>query len=201
MGDVIDDIGDAISDTVDVVGDTVTEAVDWAAEAAQSGVEFVADTTEAAVNIGASVAAGDLEGAVDAGEDFGGALVDHFEDIGEGVVRRRHRRHFHGRSVSGDRAAGLLEAVDDVGVFDAVDTVTGGIVDVNADDGNFDFKIGDPDVFGVGVHSGAEGFDSDFNVGVVGGHVGSNADGSFDIGGERQHQELGSVAELRCARR
>ena len=41
-----------------------------------------------------------------------------------------------------------------------------------------------PDVFGVGVHSGAEGFDSDFNVGVVGGHVGSNADGSFDIGAD-----------------
>jgi hypothetical protein len=79
---------------------------------------------------------------------------------------------------------GLLEAVDDVGVFDAVDTVTGGIVDVNADDGNLDFQVGDPDVFGVGVHSGAEGFDSDFNVGVAAGHVGSNADGSFDIGAD-----------------
>jgi hypothetical protein len=79
---------------------------------------------------------------------------------------------------------GLLEAVDDTGVFDAVDTVTGGIVDINADDGNFDFQIGDPDVFGVGVHSGADGFDSDFNVGVVGGHVASNADGSFDIGAD-----------------
>jgi hypothetical protein len=185
LGDVIDDIGDAIGDTVDVLGDTVTEAVDWAGEAAASSAEFVAATTEAAVNIGASVTTGDFEGVVDAGEDFGGALVDHFEDIGEGVVGAAGiAANSTGGTFQATVPQGLLEAVDEVGVFDAVDTVTGGIVDVNADDGNLDFQVGDPDVFGVGVHSGAEGFDSDFNVGVAAGHVGSNDDGSFDIGAD-----------------
>ena len=185
MGDVIDDIGEAIGNTVDVVGNTMTEAVGWAAEAAESSAEFAAAATEAAANIGASVATGDWDGVVDAGEEFGGALVDHFEDMGEGVVGAAGiAANFAGETFQATVPQGLLEAVDDAGVFDAVDTVSGGIVDVNAADGKFDFQIGDPDVFGVGVHSSAEGFDSDFNVGVVGGHVGSNADGSFDIGAD-----------------
>ena len=156
MGDVIDDIGDAVGDVADVVGDTVTGAVDWAAEAAVSSVEFVAASTEAAVNIGASVATGDWDGVVDAGEDFGGALVDHFEDMGESFVGAAGiAANLAGGVFQATVPQGLLEAVDDVGIFDAVDTVTGGIVDVNAADGKFDFQIGDPDVFGVGITVGA----------------------------------------------
>ena len=89
MGDVIDDIGEAVGGAVEAVGNTVTEAVDWAADAAASSAEFVAASAEAAVDIGASVATGDWDGVVDAGENFGGALVDHFEDLGESVVMPR----------------------------------------------------------------------------------------------------------------
>ena len=185
MGDVIDDIGEAVGGAVEAVGNTVTEAVDWAADAAASSAEFVAASAEAAVDIGASVATGDWDGVVDAGENFGGALVDHFEDLGESVVSAAGiAANFAGETFQATVPQGLLEAVDDAGVFDVVDTVSGGLVDVNAEDGKFDFQIGDPDVFGIGVHSSAEGFDSDFNVGVVGGHVASNADGSFDIGAD-----------------
>jgi hypothetical protein len=185
MGDVIDDIGDAVGGAVEAVGNTATAVVDWAAEAAESSVEFVAASAEAAVNIGASVATGDWDGVVDAGENFGGALVDHFEDLGESVVSAAGiAANLAGETFQATVPQGLLEAVDDVGVFDVVNTVSGGLVDVKAEDGKFDFQIGDPDVFGIGVHSSAEGFDSDFNVGVVGGHVASNADGSFDIGAD-----------------
>src|SRR5688572_24718486 len=86
MGDVLEDIGETFVDVAEGAGEAVSGAVDWAADAAASGAEFVAASAEAAVNIGASVATGDWDGAVSAGEDFGGALVDHFEDMGESFV-------------------------------------------------------------------------------------------------------------------
>ena len=108
--------------------------------------------------------------------------------------RRRHRRHFHGRSVSGDRATGparsgrrrrgLRRRRHGHRLGSSTSTPT---------TATSTSKSATPTCSPFGVHSGAEGFDSDFNVGVVGGHVGSNADGSFDIGADRRRQNWGPL--------
>lgn len=58
----------------------------------------------------------------------------------------------------------FLTALDDSGMFDAIDTVTVGLIDIQYDDSGFSFNYGIEDVFGFGVKVGEGGVGADFDT-------------------------------------
>lgn len=138
---------------------------------------------------------------VDAVEDVGGAVVDTVEgavdtvvetatDVVEGAIDTVVDTVV---DTAGDAAGWFATATEDVGdwalssvddyVFDNVDYLTGGILDVDYDDGNFSANV-DLGVANAGVSYGEDGFSANAtaDIGIVSADV-SYADGDFAASG------------------
>lgn len=179
---------DDFCDACEDVGEAVVDAGEAVVGAVEDVVEEVVDAVEDVV-----------EEVVEAAEDVGEAFVDVAEAIGEAAV-----------------AAGEwgLNVLDDT-VFDTVDFVTGGAIDVDYDDGQFsagvDLGFAEAGVsfgeqgfsanagFDIGMASGGvafdddEGFSANFSAGIdwgplpyAEGHIDVGFDGEVSIGGRAQ---------------
>lgn len=190
----------AIQDIGNAVEDGVEAVGEFVEDAVETVVDFVEDTAEVVVDT--------VEAVVDSTVGF----VDTVVDVATGE-----------RDVSafGDWA---MNTMDDL-VFDQVDYITGGAVDVDYDDGQFsaglDFGIGSAGVsfgedgfsasagFDVGIAQGdmsynsAQGFAATGSLGLdwgglptVEGHVSISPDGDVLIGGELQASLPGIMLDL-----
>jgi hypothetical protein len=181
-----DDFVDAVEDAGDVVADVAGDVG-----------EVFADT---AGDIGSGIGEG-FEAAADAAGDVGGYLGDAIGFAG-GFVD----------DASFGLAGGILNLADDV-VFDSVDYLSGGVIDVDFDDGTFGANLGIDGLASYGASIGEHGVtagystlvasgdvgltDQGFNVGASGGidfgplpyadgHVNLHEDGTVDVGGHVQ---------------
>ena len=127
------------------IGAAVEDAVDWVEQAAEDVVEAVG---QAAEDVGDWVE--------QAAEDVGDWVEQAAEDVGEVVE---------------DVAEWTLNTVDDY-VFDTVDFITGGVIDIDYDDGQFSAGL-DVGIASVGVSFGEQGFSAEagFDVGLASGEI------------------------------
>jgi hypothetical protein len=140
--------------------DFVEDAVDVVADVASDIGSGIAD---AAVAVGEAVAdgAGEAGGYLGDGIGFAGSFVDTVTFGGAGAV---------------------MEVLDDT-VLDGVDYVTGGVVDIDFDDGKFGASVGIDDVFGAGVTLGEDGVTASLDTGLASTDIGLTDDG-FAIAAE-----------------
>ncbi len=150
---------DWFTQAIQDVGNALEDGVEAVGEFIEDGVEavvdFVGDTAEVVINT--------VEAVVDSTVGFVETVVD--VATGESDV-----------SAFGDWA---MNTMDDL-VFDQVDYITGGAVDLDYDDGQFsaglDFGIGS-----AGVSFGEEGFSADasFDIGIAQGDMSYNSAQGF----------------------
>lgn len=138
---------DWFEDAVDAVGDAVGDVVDAVGDAVDDAVEWVEEAVE---DVGEAFedAAEWVEEAV---EDVGEWVEEAAVDVAEGLA---------------DAAEWVAEAVDDY-VFDPVDFVTGGLIDLDYDDGRFTADIGIDGVANVSASIGSDGFELDIDAGLA----------------------------------
>ena len=139
------------------------DAVAWVENAAEDVVDFVEDTAEAVGDVVEDVveAVGDVvEDVVEAVGDVVEDVVDAVGDVVEAV----------GEAVE-DVAEWTLNTLDDY-VFDPVDYITGGVIDIDYDDGQFSAGL-DIGIASVGVSFGEQGFSADagFDIGLASGEI------------------------------
>src|SRR5690606_2539395 len=88
-------------------------------------------------------------------------------------------------SWAGGAAADVFDAAanftDDT-IFDSVDFITGGVIDVDYDGGNFSANIGIDDVAKFGVSVGEDGFKGSFDTAIADGNVAITDEG-FSLSG------------------
>lgn len=164
-------VEDAVSEVGGAIVDTIEETV-------ETVVDTVATTAETVVNTAQAVAEGDIEGIWDAAQ----SAVESGLDTGLGLIGGAA-----GDAVDWfDQATGVgdwaLSTADDY-IFDQVDYITGGAVDVDYDDGNFSANV-DLGVASAGVSYGEDGFEghASADIGIVSAGVGYD-DGAFSAGG------------------
>ena len=143
------DIGDFVSDVGDVVVDVAEGAVDAAVGIVEAIGGAIADVIEAV----GDAAADALESAAEV-MDVADDVLDSMTDIGEA----------------------MLTAMDDV-VFDTVDFVTVGFVDIDYDEGVFGASFGIDDVFGASMTISEEGFDTGVETLLVSADLSYGEDG------------------------
>jgi hypothetical protein len=141
------------------IGAAVEDAVDWVEQAAEDVGDVIEDVAQAVVDVVEDVA-GDVR---DALEDIADVALDVVEDVGEALE---------------DAAEWTLNTLDDY-VFDPVDYITGGVIDIDYDDGQFSAAL-DIGVASVGISVGEAGFSAEasFDVGLARGEISyDSADG------------------------
>ena len=170
------------------VGDVVEDAVEWVGEAAEAVVEAVVDVVE---DVAAAVSEV-VEDVAEVVEDVAEAVVDVIEDVVDWTL-----------------------TVADTVIFDPVDFITGGVIDVDYEDGQLtgELNLGIASVgisvgeqgfgahasFDIGIASSEISYDSDAGLAMSGslgvdwgplpyaeGHLNIGADGTVSIGGEIQ---------------
>ncbi len=121
-------------------------------DAGEAIVGVVEDVGEAIVDVVEDV----VEAVVDVAEDVAEVVVDVAEAIGDAAE---------------DVAEWTLNTLDDY-VFDTVDYITGGVIDIDYDDGQFSAGL-DIGIASVGVSFGDQGFSADasFDVGLASGEI------------------------------
>ncbi len=155
----VDDAGEWVEGAVEDAGEWVEQAVEDAGEWTEQAVEDAGEWTEQAVE--------------DAGEWTEQAVEDAGEWLEEAAV---------------DVAEGAAEAADWFGnaaddyLFDPVDFLTGGLVDLDYDDGNFTASVGIEGVAGISASIGEDGFAVDVDA-VAWNVEASYSDGDFAISG------------------
>lgn len=145
-----------------------------------------------------------LSDAWDAATDAAGDVVDAAGDVVEGVADAAGNAVQGAVNAAGNAmgdafglvqgvGGGTLNVLDDF-VFDPVDFVTHGAIDVDYDDGNFSAGI-DVGVAHTGIHFGEDGFGAGggFNFGVVHGAASAGSDGISTGGGFNIGVASGSV--------
>ena len=109
-----------------------------------------------------------VEAVVDVVED----VVEVVEDVAEAVV-----------DVVEDVVDWTLTVADTV-IFDPVDFITGGVIDVDYEDGQLtgELNLG---IASVGISVGEQGFDAHagFDIGVASGNISLSSDEGFSVGG------------------
>ncbi|MDZ7673978.1 MAG: hypothetical protein U5K30_02775 [Acidimicrobiales bacterium] len=181
------------------------------------------DAAGAAWDAGKDAADDVWDAGKDAADDVWGGTKDFAGDVWEGTKDVTGSAggwvgggiSFAGRGVdaaTGGLASRAMNATDDY-VFDTVDYVTGGTVDIDFDDGTFSVGVGIDDVAGLGASVGEHGLSTDgqlpgagLGVGLtdagleasvtggldygplpyVDGHVNVTADGDVSVAGEIQ---------------
>ncbi len=154
------------------VGNAVEDAVDWVGQAAEDVVEAVVDVVE-------DVAKDVAEAVVDVVEDVAEVVsevvqdvVEVVEDVVDVVV-----------NVAEDVVDWTLTVADTV-IFDPVDFITGGVIDVDYEDGQLtgELNLG---IASVGVSVGEQGFDAHagFDIGIASGEIAYDSDDGLAMSG------------------
>lgn len=160
-----EDACDWVSNAVEDVGQAFEDAGEAIVDAAEEVVDWVGDTVENVVeSVGATITG------------VGETIVD----FGEAV----------GATLSGQDPAQVwadfgMNALDNM-VFDPVDYLTGGDVDLDYDDGQFTADVDlDLGIGAVGLHVGEAGFDASasFDIGVASGSIGFDSSTGFAASG------------------
>jgi len=133
--------------------------------------EMIADIGEAFEDVGEAVV-DFVEDVVEVVVDVVEDIVDVVEDVVEVVV-----------DVAEDVADWTLNVLDDT-VFDTVDFLTGGVIDVDYDDGQFTAGL-DIGIASVGISIGEQGFSAEagFDVGLASGEISYDSDDGFAASG------------------
>ena len=165
----IADIGAAVEDAVDDVVAVVTDVVQDVADVVDAVGDGIAEVGDAIADVVTGQGdVGDVFDAFgDAADGVGDAIVAGAVEIGGDIV-----------DIAEDVADVAMNALDDF-VFDPVDFVTGGAIDVDYDNGQFTAGL-DFGVASVGVSIGDKGFSAEagFDIGIASGDVSfSDADG------------------------
>ncbi len=139
----------------------------------------VTDAAETVVGGAVDAASGAVHGAVNAAGNAMGDVFDVAQGLGGGVFGALQTVEGVAVGVGGS----TLNVLDDY-VFDTVDWVTHGAVDVDYDNGNFSAGI-NAGITHAGVNFGQDGFgvDGGFNLGVVHGATSVGSDGISTGGG------------------
>ncbi len=177
----IADVGNAIDDAVDAVVDVVDDVVDAVVDVVDTVVDVVEDVVDVVVSV--VDAAGDVVGAVVSGEDVGGAFEDAAAQVGDTIVDSANEIAGDVADVAGDVADFTLSALDTF-VFDPVDFVTGGAIDVDYADGQLTADL-DFGIASVGVSVGDQGFSAEagFDIGIASGEISYDAADGFAASG------------------
>jgi hypothetical protein len=190
-------IGDIVDAAVDVAEDVGSEIGDTVGDIGEAVVETVSDVGEAAW---------------DAGSWFGGNALDALGGAGGVLGKAIGAAADAVDTATGGMAGHAMNAIDDY-VFDTVDYVTGGTIDVDFDDGalsvgvgvdglaSVDASVGERGISygtsaagaGAGVSLTDEGFAADYTAGVnfgplpyIDGHIDVSPTGDVSIQGEIQ---------------
>ena len=133
--------------------------------------EMIADIGEAFEDAGEAVV-DFVEDVVEVVVDVVEDIADVVEDVVEVVV-----------DVAEDVADWTLNVLDDT-VFDTVDFLTGGVIDVDYDDGQFTAGL-DIGIASVGISIGEQGFSAEagFDVGLASGEISYDSDDGFAASG------------------
>lgn len=156
--DAVGDVGGAVVDAAESAVDTVTTVVEDTLDTATGGLSgIVTDAVGGVVDDATDYVEDAVGGAVGSAVDWFGNAT---EDLGEWA----------------------LDTADDY-LFDNVDYLTGGILDVDYDNGNFSANV-DLGVANAGVSYGEDGFSANAtaDIGIVSADV-SYADGDFSASG------------------
>ena len=150
------------------VGNAVEDAVEWVGDAVEDVAEAVVDVVET-VATAVTEAAQDVAQAVETVVEHVGDVV---EDVAEAVV-----------DVVEDVVDWTLTVADTV-IFDPVDFITGGVIDVDYEGGQLtgELNLG---FASVGVSVGEQGFDAHagFDVGIASGEISYDSDAGLAMSG------------------
>ena len=151
------DVGNALNDA----GTAIVNAVEAVGEKVEDAAQAVGTAIANAVE-----AAGDK--IADTAEAVGDAIDNAFNDAGQAI---------------NSAGASVLNALDDY-VFDPVDYITGGAIDVDYDDGQFTADL-DFGIASVGVSIGDQGFSAEagFDIGIASGEMSYDSAGGFAASG------------------
>ncbi len=157
------------------IGNAVEDAVEWVGEAAEDVAEAVGDVVDLIASgaevVGEAIASG--------AEVVGEAIVAGAEAVGEMVVDVVE--------AVGEAAADVVDwtlTVADTVIFDPVDFITGGVIDVDYEGGQLtgELNLG---IASVGISVGEQGFDAHagFDIGIASGEISYDSDDGLAIGG------------------
>lgn len=170
---------------------------EWLEGAAEDAVEFVEDVVEEVVEVVEDVAeevaeeVGHVVGeALDAANAALTVIGEAASDAAEAVFGVAEDVW---NSTIGPAVDAALEGLEDAGVFDFIDTVTLGGIDISYDGGDLHVDLGIDGVISVGLDVGEDGVFAEGSVIAVGeGHMGLGSDGSLSMGAGVDYGPLGS---------
>ena len=151
------DVGNALNDAGTAIVNAVEAVGEKVEDAAQAAGTAIANAVEA---VGDKIA--------DTAEAVGDAIGNAVNDAGQAI---------------NSAGASVLNALDDY-VFDPVDYITGGAIDVDYDDGQFTADL-DFGIASVGVSIGDQGFSAEagFDIGIASGEMSYDSAGGFAASG------------------
>jgi hypothetical protein len=133
---------------------------------------FIEDVADTAVDVAGDVAGGIADAAVAVGEAVVDAAGETGGYLGDGIGFAGSTINF----ATGGLAGHALDLVDDT-VFDSVDYLTGGVIDIDFDDGKFGAALGIDGVSDIGVSIGENGIEASFDAGLFEADLGLTDEG------------------------
>ncbi len=118
---------------------------------------------------------GAAEDVVEFLDDAGDAVSDAVEDAWDAVEDAWN-------STVGPVVDEVLETLEEAGIFDLIDDVTLGVIDIEYDGENLSVELGIEGVAEIGIEIGSDGLFVDVDTLVGGANVGIGSDGSLDVG-------------------
>ena len=153
--DLVEDVGNAFEDAGEAIGNAVEDAVDFVGDAAETVADVATDVAEGV----AQVVTGTVESVIDLGETIGDIVTgeEGIEELGNWLGE------------SADRM-----------IFDPIDTATGGVIDIDYEEGSFSAGV-DIGIASAGIALGESGFDThaEFDLGVAAASLSYSDDAGF----------------------
>ncbi len=146
---------DYLEDAADAVAEVAGDAYDTAAEAVDVAATAVVDTASAGYDAAADVYHAAAEVVDDASEAVADAVSSAPRVISEALTTLDDE--------AGGVFSGALGIMDDT-LFDAVDYVTGGVIDIDYDDGTFSAAAGIEGVVRISTSFGEDGYSAGADV-------------------------------------
>lgn len=167
--DVCDTVGGAVDDVGGFVEDTVSGAADAVGGVTGAVADLVADAAAAAATAAADAAAATAAAVASVVSDTGDWLGNAIDDVATAVA-----------DVTIDTGEWLANTTDDY-IFDTVDFITAGAIDIDYDGGDFSANLGIDGIATVGISFGDSGFDfgTEADVGIASGGFGVSDDEGF----------------------
>ena len=165
VGGVAEDVGGFVEDTVSGAADAVVGVTGFVADVAAEAVAAATAAAEAAAAAAADTATAVVDAVSDTGDWLGNAIDDVPTAVADATI---------------DAGEWLANTTDDY-IFDTVDFITAGVVDIDYDGGDFSANLGIDGVASVGISFGDSGFDfgTEADIGIASGGFGVSDDEGF----------------------